>query len=99
MRTDPVVWAPRAMSSRAQALLCQPYRNPVVPCRDTKSMSRPKLSRDLERQVTTWEPLVLSKSVATENSLSRQDSPVVHAWPVLSRAHGLFFVVASSVVT
>ena len=42
-------------------------------------------NHDLECQVAKWEPQALSKSITTENSLSRQNSPVAHA--TLSCAH------------
>ena len=41
-----------------------------MPCHDTTSMSGPKLIRNLEYLVVTWEPPSLSKSVTIENSLS-----------------------------
>ena len=53
------VCKPRALSPPAQALSGQLNH-------DTTSMSRPKLSRNLEYQVTIWEPLSLSRSIATE---------------------------------
>ena len=71
--------APRALKPCAQAQVCQLSRDLAVPCHDTTSMSRPKLSRDLEYQVTTWEPPSLSKSVATENSLLRQNSLIARS--------------------
>ena len=80
-------------------IVCQLCHDSTIPCHDTNSMSRPKLSCDLERQVATWEPYTLSKSIAIENSLLRQNFSVVCVWPVLSCTHGLFFFVASSVAT
>ena len=59
VRLGLVVCTPRALSPRAQALSSQLSR-------DTTSMSRPKLSHDLEYQVVTWELLSLSRSIATE---------------------------------
>ena len=66
-----------AIAACAQALSCQLCRDPAVPCHDTNSMLRPKLSHDLEYQVATWEPPPMTKlcrdnepfykSVATEN--------------------------------
>ena len=84
-----IVRAPRALSSCAQALLWQLCYVPAVPCRDTTSSSRPKLSR-LKCQVATWEPQALSKSIATEflcrarNSVVRASQSRVHARPTLS---------------
>ena len=56
-----VMCAARALSPRAQALSCQLCSDPTMPCRDTISMSRPKLSRDLEYQVVTGEPPLMTK--------------------------------------
>ena len=61
-----IVCALRVLLPRAQALSCQLCRDLAVPCCDMTSMSRPKLNRDLECQVTTWEPQTLSKSVTKE---------------------------------
>ena len=75
------------LSRAYPALSCQLCRNSTMLCHDTSSTSRPKLNRDLECQVATWEPQALSKSVATENSLSRKNSPATRA--TLSCALGL----------
>ena len=48
VRPSLIVFAHRALSLCTQALSCQLCHDSAVPCRDTISMSRPKLIRDLE---------------------------------------------------
>ena len=71
-----VMCAPRVLSPRAQSLSCQLCRHPTMPCRDTISMSRPKLSRDLEYQVVTWEPPPMTK-LCCDNKPSYNDQPLL----------------------
>ena len=56
----------------------------AVPCRDTTSTSRPKLSHDLERHVATWEPQALPKFVAHTSSSCMRPGLVVCAPRALS---------------
>ena len=84
------------LSQAHLALSCQLCRDQATSCRDMTSTSRPKLGHDLEYQVVTWEPQAISKSVATKNSLSRQNSLAMPAQGLscapglgLSLTHGL----------